>query len=351
MENSGASTYVYGLGASTVHADAQQALSLKDIYAIGVLDDDPGVASYNTHVTNLSRPENKKERIVFVNEEYTYTADLDVDAAGIRDRNSAYNSKRLFTIHPYSAYVVETRHVSTLRSSFISAVFGTSEVTTYRPKFISDVTINGVKYKSGSDITETILDAIIANDFAGSDGLMTVMAPVPGYYFSAIAAGQVAGKLPQNPLTNVPTSGLDRTIGSQDKFSESQLNVMASGGTYIMTQTAEQSPIVSRHHVSTDITSVAKRELSVTTALDYTAKFFRNALNPYIGRFNITNAFLKLVNSIVVSGALFLTRDGIVEDIDGVSVTVDETNPDTILIEMNVKVKFPVNYIKITLIF
>lgn len=126
---------------------------------------------------------------------------------------------------------------------------------------------------------------------------------------------------------------------------------MAGGGTYIMTQNSEQSPIVSRHQVSTDVTSVAKRELSITNALDFTAKFLRNALDPYIGRFNVTPAFLKLVNSILVSSALFLTRSGAIQDIKNISVKQDEVNPDTINVSLEIKVKYPVNYIKITLVF
>jgi hypothetical protein len=355
MNNSGSSTYIFSLsnqsGEEVTHEDAREALELKDVYSISVLDGNPGTGDYNTHVNSMSAPENKKERIVFVNEEYVYSGNKDEDAAGIRDRNSAYNSRRLFATHPYSAYVIETRPLNTIDPDFINGVFANNEAGSMYARFINDVTVGSKLYKAWTEIDEDVYEHLIANGYGDSVGLVTVYAPVPGYYYTAQIAGQVAGKSPEQPLTNVPTSGLNRTRGSQDMFSEAQLNRMASGGTYIMTQTSEQAPLVSRHHVSTNVTSVAKRELSITTALDYVAKFLRNGLSPYIGRFNITPSFLKLVNSILVSSSLFLSRAGAVEDIRNISVVQDETNPDTLLIELEVKVKYPVNYIKITLVF
>jgi hypothetical protein len=125
---------------------------------------------------------------------------------------------------------------------------------------------------------------------------------------------------------------------------------MAEGGTYILN---ELSPgvIVSRHQMSTDITSVAKRELSITNSLDYTAKFIRKALKPYIGKFTISPSFIKLVNTVLVGIGLFLTRQGTINDLQVLSVKQDGISPDTLNVEVNVLVKYPVNYIKLKLIF
>lgn len=181
--------------------------------------------------------------------------------------------------------------------------------------------------------------------------MVTVYAPIPGYYYTAAIAGQTVGKEPQEPLTNVPVSGFEMTNGSQDKFIEDDLNTMASGGTWILTQSDSQAPLVNRHQLSTDITSVAKRELSITNTLDYAAKMLRQALNPYIGRYNITPSFLNLVNSVLVSASKKLIRNGVVEDISSISVEQDANQKDTLIVSLDVKVKYPVNYIKIKLIF
>ena len=128
-------------------------------------------------------------------------------------------------------------------------------------------------------------------------GDLDVFAPVPGSYYCAANAGLLISQLPEQPLTNLPIAGITKVHGSQDHFSEDNLNSMAAGGTYIMTQDVATGPVYSRHQVSTNITSVALRELSVTKAVDYTAKFLRKGIKPYIGVNVISPAFLKLLNS------------------------------------------------------
>ena len=100
-----------------------------------------------------------------------------------------------------------------------------------------------------------------------------------------------------------------------------------------------------------DITSVAKRELSITRAIDASAKFVRNGVSPYIGRYNITPAFLKMLNSVIVGQGLYLVREGVLNDFKLSSLKVDELSPDTILVDIDILPKYPVNYIKIQLIF
>ena len=103
--------------------------------------------------------------------------------------------------------------------------------------------------------------------------------------------------------------------------------------------------------MSTDVTSVAYRELSVTKSLDYTAKFIRSGLQPYIGVNVVSPEFLKLLNSVLVSQGLFLVRDGVLNDFKVSSVAQDQASKDTINVEVVVLVKYPVNYIKIKLVF
>lgn len=180
---------------------------------------------------------------------------------------------------------------------------------------------------------------------------LAAFVPVPGWAYSAAIAGQSAGQAPEQPFTNMAVTGFNRTYGSQDYFSEEHLNTMASGGTYIMTQAGPGAPIVSRHQMTTDITSVAKRELSITRAIDASAKFVRNGVSPYIGRYNITPAFLKMLNSVIVGQGLYLVREGVLNDFKLSSLKVDELSPDTILVDIDILPKYPVNYIKIQLIF
>ena len=299
-------------------------LGLHDTYALAFIDDDVSKTLIKAHCETYSNATNKKERVAFVSSQIAWrdasewpagaTAKNNT-ASDVRDANSAVSSKRVFSVHPDLAFIRETRHVSTISPAFLAASFDhvfSGTLATYNAtcELVSTVTLNnGTKYLAGTKVTEAIAEAMRA------DG------------------------------------GLAKTHGSQDFFSESDLNIMAEGGTYIMTQDTPSGPIFSRHQMSTDVTSVAKRELSITKALDFTAKFIRKGLKPYIGVNVISPAFLKLLQSVLVSQGLFLVRDGVLNDFKVTSVAQDGSSKDTINVEINVLVKYPVNYIKIKLVF
>jgi len=338
-------------------------LGLHDTYALAFIDDDVSKTLIKAHCETYSNATNKKERVAFVSSQIAWRSSTEWPAgataknntaADVRDANAAVSSKRVFSVHPDLAYVRETRHVSTISPAFLAESFGevfSGTLATYEAEceLVSTVTLtNGTKYLAGTKVSATIFEALRAD---GGFTTLDVYAPVPGSYYCAANAGLLISQRPEQPLTNMAIGGLVRTKGSQDYFSESDLNIMAEGGTYIMTQDTPSGPIYSRHQMSTDVTSVAKRELSITKALDYTAKFIRKGLKPYIGVNVISPAFLKLLQSVLVSQGLFLVRDGILNDFKVSAVAQDGASKDTINVEINVLVKYPVNYIKIKLVF
>ena len=181
---------------------------------------------------------------------------------------------------------------------------------------------------------------------------VNVLCPVPGYYLAAASAGMVSGQTPEQGFTNVSIGGsIPRLKYSGDFFSEANLNTMASGGNYIMWQANGSAPISSRHQMSTNVSSVELQELSIIKSIDFVAKFIRSALVPYIGRYNITDSFLSMVRTILNGQATFLRREGHVSDLKVLKVEQDTVSPDRVLVELNILVLYPVNYIKITLQF
>jgi len=368
MGNAGASVDVIavsGTSDATAYGNALDVLETVDTYVIAPMSHKLTDGDYRTHCTSQSEPEMKKERILFLNPEQSFSgggsrwsqtsSERLIDAGAMRDANALIGKKRTFNVHPDSAYVEESRHISTIKSSWIKSSL-TAHTTVFdsvgnQCKFAADVVVGTKTYRAGEYITDTVFADLVAGGWGGASGQVTVLAPVPGFYFCAANAGAVIGKAPEQPLTNVAINGIKQTLGSQDYYSESALNTLAEGGTYIMTQSSPAAPIVSRHQMSTDVTSIAKRELSVTTALDYTAKFVRKAMAPYIGKNVISPAFLKLANTVLVGVGMYLVREGVLNDFQVASVKQDSISPDTLQVEINVLVKYPVNYIKITLVF
>ena len=182
---------------------------------------------------------------------------------------------------------------------------------------------------------------------------MDALVPVPGYYLAAGLAGQVSGQYPEQGFTNLALASnhFSELKYSGDFFSEAQLNTMAGGGNWIMWQTNVSSPIVTRHQQSTDVSSIELKELSITKTLDYVSKFIRTGLVPYIGKYNITEAFLKMVRTILSGLGTFLRREGRINDLKIIKVEQDSVSKDTVLVTLTVLVKYPVNYIKIILQF
>jgi hypothetical protein len=173
---------------------------------------------------------------------------------------------------------------------------------------------------------------------------------VEGYYATACIVGMVANLAPQQGFTNFPITGLTRVVGSNDKYTEKQLNIMAAGGTYILVQDAQGAPVVCRHQLSTDMSSIEVRELSITKVVDFTAKFMRTGLRNFIGRSNITQAFLDQLGTVVQGLGSFLVENGVLIGFDVNNLIQDADAPDTILIDVTLDVPFPCNYIRLTLV-
>lgn len=173
---------------------------------------------------------------------------------------------------------------------------------------------------------------------------------VEGYYATACIVGMVGQQPPQQGFTNFPITGLTRVVGSNDKYTNRHLNVMAAGGVYILVQDAQGAPVICRHQLSTDLTSIEARELSITKVVDFTAKFMRAGLRNYIGRSNITQPFLDNLSTVVQGQLGFLVDTAVLIGGQPNNIIQDADAPDTVLIDVTLDVPYPCNYIRLTLV-
>jgi hypothetical protein len=171
---------------------------------------------------------------------------------------------------------------------------------------------------------------------------------VPGYYACAADAARVGQLSPSQPFTNLPYVGFSRVVGSSDKFSENQMATAAAGGVWWIVQDTPGGSLVSRHQLSTDLTSLKTRELSIIKSVDCVAKILRDNIKRFIGRNNITQQLLEVLgvslgatlNSIIGSVVASASVDSIVQD---------PANPDTVAVEVSIAPFYPCNRIKITI--
>ena len=173
---------------------------------------------------------------------------------------------------------------------------------------------------------------------------------IDGFYLNAAVVGMVGQQPPQQSFTNFPMSGFTRVIGSNDTFSERQLNQMAAGGTYIIVQDVEGGPLTSRMALTTDMTSIETRTDSITKVVDFTAKFMRRGLRNFIGRFNITQGFLDTLGSVIQGLGGFLVETGVLIGLTLNNIIQDEDARDTVLVDTTLDPPYPCNYIRLTLV-
>lgn len=392
-------------GTELAYARATELLSAEEVYAVAPLTHNEVVhGTFQTHVTLMSEPENGGERILFQNKKMPVRKNAKVALSGSSANATLTPNQVLLDSSPVAGLVdlgvnaalplkasdgvyVELTWEGTLYKWNVASVAGA--LVTLRTifavgenadAFYSTVALPSdllnasyaVKVRGASLVipgssparldyslvAETVAEAntSIGNRRVYSvfpDTVKTTVGGIekalPGYFACAAIAGMVAGQPPQQGFTNFPTTGLTGVVGTE-KFTRRQLNVMAGGGTYILTQEVEGGAVFSRHQLSTDTKTVETRELSITKVVDFVAKFLRQGVRRYIGRQNINSIFLDTLGTTIQGLLAFLAENGVINGASLNNLIQDKTNPDTILVDVTLDVPFPCNYIRLTLV-
>lgn len=379
------------------------ALESEEVYALAPLTHDVLVHQmFKNHVEFMSGPSQKGERIVFVNPEEPLRHVNDLIASGESSESTATDNQLALDVNPTPGIVdrgldpleltyddqvfIQLTVDGTLRRYLISSVNGTLVTlnTTFSDGQNTDdfftvdpltetvvnadwsVAVRGTKLLiSGSTIPDknAISQTVALSSNAYKSRRTYVVFPdtvvatlngtdtvLPGFYMCAGIVGMVAKFPPQQGFTNMPMTGYTAVQGSNDTFSVSQLDVMAGGGTYIVIQEGQGAALACRHQLSTNLTSIETRELSITKVVDYVAKFLRTALRNFIGTFNITQPFLDTLSTVIQAMLDFLVENGIILGGSLNNLIQDKNSPDTVLVDVTLDVPFPCNYIRLTLV-
>jgi len=409
---------VSGLGVDSISADspygtveaftkAAEYLEAYEVYAIAPLTHDETVHQvFATHVTSMSSPELKGERVVLVNPAIPLnkvdriiasgvngqtvgaggtTFDTKISAltalvqnAGITASGTIPISAGLFLdigldAKHYSIQSISGAQIS-IRTSFTP---GTNDDNFYAttdlndpplPSLIVDASFSirvrggALVTAQGRDLDSTVETIATANTTylnrrvwsifpdAAAATIGGLEQRIDGFYVCAALAGMVAQNPPQQSFTNFPITGFTKIYGSNDTFNERQLDTLAGGGTWIVIQEAQGAALISRMALTTDTTSIETRTDSITKAVDYTAKYLRRSLKNFIGRFNITQGFFDTLSHVIEGIGQLLIGSGTLAGFDLEGVTQDEANPDTVLVTVILVVLYPANRIRLTLV-
>lgn len=181
------------------------------------------------------------------------------------------------------------------------------------------------------------------------------------YYVAAEIAGLRAAVLPQQGLTYTE---LNNSMVSAPlmftKYTNDNLDIAASFGTYIITQDYDDGPVFIRHQLTTDAQNnlgALYWEDSVGTNLDNIAYAFKDLFQPYIGKRNANPETLEeletkardMLNGFKANPGGFSNIGPALTDWSNLSVTLDPVFADRINCIVTLEMPLPINRITVTL--
>ena len=396
------------LGTVNGYLKALELLESKEVYALAPITDDLYIQQLiSTHVQLMSQPSERGERIALLwqakpqravdtsiengsgdatqngeNNQLTLESNHSsaVISEGITDLTSIAVSQGLYlevtttalgstNVYKYSVSKLDGL-TATLRVSFASGEnddgFYSDSTFSGTESFASisyalrirgsKLLIAGTTLPDYKKITETAATAASMFDhrrifllFGDSVDVSIggVVTNIPGYYITPGLAGMIASQRPQQPFSNVVMTGYSKVYGTDDTYSENQLDVIADGGRYVLKNLA--GGIAARHQRSTSNASLEAQELSITKAIDFLAKGLREVNRVFIGKYVITPGFLDQL-TMANEGYLKRVENNVVRTAKLKSLLQSETAPDTVLIEVEVQPAYPCNKIRITIV-
>lgn len=163
----------------------------------------------------------------------------------------------------------------------------------------------------------------------------------------AALAGREQTFVASRSRTRMALTGIKALNGV--KMTRAQMNQLAAKGVLIVTQEDEGANVVVRHQLTTDMTGVQTRELSIICISDYCAKTFRASCESYIGVYNITPETISMIDGTLKIVISTLSGNNIIINGSVTSVVQSTESPDTVLATVRVSVPYPCNYIDITM--
>lgn len=181
---------------------------------------------------------------------------------------------------------------------------------------------------------------------------------VDGYYVACALAGLASGVAPHAGLTNVEVKGFDDFSRSTKFFNGTQLDTLASGGVWVVTEDQLGTP-ESYHALNTNVLTVTIREEMVRRNVDSMSYLFQSRLGIFIGRTNVTPSMLEKLRNETQKVLDFLMTNGFTEELGPqlISGTIRDGYPavdpllaDRVDIVVDLVVPVPLNNIELHLV-
>jgi len=180
---------------------------------------------------------------------------------------------------------------------------------------------------------------------------------VPGYYACAALAGLKSAAAPHRPLTRTSLNGFATVTRSTNDMKESDLDVMAATGTWILTQEVTGGEVYTRLALTTDDTDANRWQDARTTNVDSLSFAYFNRLKQYVGTSNINERLLAVLATEINSVTNYYRSESNTPDLGPQILeatitkgpTQNATLADTVDIEMEISVPYAMDRLNLKL--
>lgn len=117
------------------------------------------------------------------------------------------------------------------------------------------------------------------------------------YYLAAAIAGLACSVVPHQPITEYAITGYSSQKATKKRFTETQLNVIASGGTLIVTREIGSGTVFIRHQITTDVSDIRKSEFSMVRNYDSIADYVLQGFKSFKGKWNQHENFFQILDT------------------------------------------------------
>lgn len=378
---------IFGIGIATDdltgHQTAMTLLENQRMYCLVPLTQNQSIlASYKTHVDQMSTPANASWRVVLANTAIPTTIAVGQYSSTFVNSNGGNNTvvfgSGVYTLTASNATFVSDGvvpgDVVTITASTPSTDVGThvvSQVVSNQQLIIVAsaaatavsyyVTRNMTKAQQASSVAAVSAqfnDNRVVHVQPDTAGVLVngVVKYLPGYYLCAGVGGMTSGFPVQQGFTNIGIAGISDLKNSNYYFGKADLNTMAASGTFIFVQATQGGIPYVRHELTTNISVLQYREFLVVKNWDFLSYYYRDKLTPFVGTWNITKETLNtLRQTIVASSELLLTQKLPKIGAPLLSYNIqlleqDKFNQDTVNCNLLITVVYPLNYMNLYLI-
>ena len=384
LANSG-NTPIYGLAVqSQTLAGYQNALALSQsgryYYLVPLTQDSATLATFQSHVDQMSTPQNALWRVTLncpalptTQSIGTYNASSPNNGATISNVASTYflnASNATFitdgvsvgdTVNITAASAgadVGTWTVASVVSNQQISVTGLTTTATGVSYYITRALTKDQQAAAMASVATVYNDArtwVIQPDTVGVS-VNGVVNYLPGYYLAAGLGGMGAGFPVQQGFTNIGVAGISDLQHSNFYFTRTQLNVMAAAGVCLFVQDIQFGLPYCRHELTSNMTTLQQREMLVVKNWDFLAYFFYDKVKGFIGSWNITKDTLNIIRQTLIASAALLKSQKLPKigppliDMTISSLVQDPVNQDQIDCTLLISVVYPANYINIYLV-